>query len=130
MVAALPGGLEHVPCRSRTTGAARFVLGSDAQLDRWSIGRDQLVGLAREDAREHERATLADQRGQQRREQLERRGQDVGEDQLIRTGDAVRQAGAERDPVGARVRLGRLDRGRVDVDRIDVGGAESARRDR
>ncbi len=52
----------------------------DGELDRGSVRGDELVGLTREDAREDELAVGVDERGQERRQQLERRGQDVGDD--------------------------------------------------
>ena len=81
------------------------VLVGDVEIEPRRVGAAQLVGLAREDAREHERAAAVDQRRQQRREQLERRGQDVGDDELIRPDGVVAAGRRERDAVGERVRL-------------------------
>ena len=80
----------------------------------------QLVGLPLQDPGQHQIAARLDVPREQRREQLERRGEDVGQHQRIRARCDVRQAdphvGAVRGCIGRR----RCDGRRVDVDGVDA----------
>ena len=76
------------------------------------IGRCQFVGLAFQDAGQHEAAARCHVAAQQRRQQLERRGQDVGQHQRVAF-RAPDRAGRRRsvDAIGLGVGACRFDRG-------------------
>ena len=78
-------------------------------------------------------ATGSHMRHQQRRQHLQRRGQNVGQHGLVAAFGRVhqiRQAGVQRHMVAVGVDARRFHCGRVDVHRIDLRGTEFGRTDR
>jgi len=93
---------------------------ADLQREPGRVGGLQLVGLALEDAGQHQVAVRRDMGAQQRREQLQRRGQDVGQHQRVAALRQPGRAGAQGHAVVARIALRGLHGCRVDVDGLDA----------
>ena len=72
------------------------------------VGRLQFVGLALQDAGQHQRAAGRDERAQQRRQHLQRRGQDVGQHHLV-LAHAPDRAGRRRSCTPLACALARVD---------------------
>mmetsp|Transcript_5900 Transcript_5900/g.14498 ORF Transcript_5900/g.14498 Transcript_5900/m.14498 type:complete len:421 (-) Transcript_5900:1956-3218(-) len=93
------------------------------------VGGLQLFGLTRQDAGQDEVAAGCHMGTQQRCQQLERAGQDVGHDQGVLALGPFGRADVQLHAVGLGVVLARRQRRGVDVDGVDLHGAVQGRAD-